>query len=540
MGGAPQSDNPLFRSSLVARLPYDVLALCLRLLDIKDLIKCRKVCSELLTLIDTDVQLRYKVELYASMMVDGPPSTLPPGTRLERLLESQRRWHALEGVPAAVVELPTWVQSPHRLEYHPDLKLAVEGTVLALWIRSRWTVIRFYQLSSPSRGIAFAEWTVHVRQPHSKDEDGDEGEAELVDFGIDPYQDVLVSMERRGEHLNALDLVIRHLSDGRLHSSAFSPKLVFYTYNVNFAVAKHIAIFDSLLAVHLQFDWGLSYLGIWDWKQGLTIMEMKIHSMKGFTFLSKRFLLLLEMTLPYAAVTLRVLDLDSKKDPFVLFLKLPEMSGPNIGIHADLYRVSIQASRHFGSSGVLAGDTAPFSTSQDDRLIVVTLALHDMDAFVLCMMASQVLEFVLANLNRTGNHRHVPFMVWAPQRTRLLPVDRSSLDTGSRGKAMCVHGTKLILVQKDKLVLYDFNQRSIKREIAQMNESNELHNSLVLVPNGVSGYMSFKQIVSTTLPCRVITAPAFEGADRTHVYLGEDCMVLVPFGRNGSIEVVSF
>ncbi|KAI0330955.1 hypothetical protein GY45DRAFT_1323106 [Cubamyces sp. BRFM 1775] len=75
----------------IGRLPDELLFACLSLLDAPGVVKNRQVCRRWRDLIDCDAYLQLKIELWASDLLDGPPSNVGIEERLKLLREYKER-----------------------------------------------------------------------------------------------------------------------------------------------------------------------------------------------------------------------------------------------------------------------------------------------------------------------------------------------------------------------------------------------------------------------------------------------------------------
>ena len=116
--------------------------------------------------------VQYRIALFASGMVDGPPGSLTTSERLELLRRYEASWKNFEWSEKKTLDYP----SPHRdgptFEFY--------GTVCAHG-RGR-DAIDFVQLPSRLRGIPMRQWTITF-------------DFEVCDFSADPSQDLLVIIE---------------------------------------------------------------------------------------------------------------------------------------------------------------------------------------------------------------------------------------------------------------------------------------------------------------------------------------------------------
>lgn len=121
-------------------------------------------------MIDETVTLQYRIALYSSGLVDGPPGGLGPSERLSLLRSYETSWKNLD-----------W--NTHTPLPIPDGSLwELFGNV---WAHSRGddSSIDFVQMPSRLRGIPLHQWTIKLDFP-------------LRDFGMDPSQDLLVAIAR--------------------------------------------------------------------------------------------------------------------------------------------------------------------------------------------------------------------------------------------------------------------------------------------------------------------------------------------------------
>ena len=134
------------------------------------------ICSHLRDLLDADVCLLFKVELYANNMTDGPPSTLlVPRTRLDCLLQYQRH---LQQPELSIFYSVPFPRLPPATEYQSVIK--IKGTILITW-RILGDYIRFIQLPSPSCFLHDG----YFKLP----------DVQILHLAIDPYQDLLATLE---------------------------------------------------------------------------------------------------------------------------------------------------------------------------------------------------------------------------------------------------------------------------------------------------------------------------------------------------------
>jgi hypothetical protein len=120
------------------------------------------------SLIDESTAFQYRIALFASGMVDGPPGNLTTSERLELLRRYEASWRSIE-----------WSEH-YTIPYPQGSSWEFYGNV---WGHSRGNhAIDFVQLPSRLRGISLRQWTLRF-------------DFEVQDFSMDPSQDLLVTIE---------------------------------------------------------------------------------------------------------------------------------------------------------------------------------------------------------------------------------------------------------------------------------------------------------------------------------------------------------
>lgn len=159
---------------LLNSLPNELLNLVLEHLEPAFLLRCRRVCRVLHTLIAESPSLQYNIELFAANLIDGPPSGIGKSTRLSTLRAHQRAWEAVRWSSAHDISLTA-------AEMSPDLSAwELVGGVFAAAVGHHF---RFIQLPSTIRGISRREWTI----PNIG--------FVMKDFAMDRSQNLLVVIE---------------------------------------------------------------------------------------------------------------------------------------------------------------------------------------------------------------------------------------------------------------------------------------------------------------------------------------------------------
>ena len=111
---------------------------------------------------------QYRITLFASGMVDGPPGNPTTPERLELLRTYKASWKNIE-----------WSEH-HTISYHQGRSWELYGNV---WGHSRGSdAIDFVQLPSCIRGISLRQWTLRFG-------------FDVLQFSMDPSQDLLVTIK---------------------------------------------------------------------------------------------------------------------------------------------------------------------------------------------------------------------------------------------------------------------------------------------------------------------------------------------------------
>jgi hypothetical protein len=120
-------------------------------------------------LVDGTAELQYCIQLAVAGMEDGPPSSMSPAERLDKLRQYMTAWDALEWGPNETIEM----SAGNLWELY--------GGVLAQCVSDGGIKLR--QLPSDHRCIKSDIWFVETLGIHVRD------------FTMDPSQDLLVLIE---------------------------------------------------------------------------------------------------------------------------------------------------------------------------------------------------------------------------------------------------------------------------------------------------------------------------------------------------------
>ncbi|KAI0372456.1 hypothetical protein BV20DRAFT_940120 [Pilatotrama ljubarskyi] len=509
-------------------LPPELLASILLELDLRSLVRCRRVCILLKDIIDQDVRVQYQIELAAAGMEDGPPSTLTAADRLRMLKARQEAWDRLAWTSREEVAMArggVW-------ELYGGVLAQAEGT----------RTLVFKQLPSATRGIEGREWRIE-----------DVG-VDIRDFGMDPSQDLLVIMENRREQLAdrtgmSCSVHLKSLTTGQPHPAAPRPALVahvpqrgHYTYAIQVS-ESYVGI---LMTNH---DGDHAELLIWNWKTGQRHLHLTGSDLASFSFLTSRHVLL---------ASLPTMELDENNvfhgdDPRLLIIDLERTSGEHEIDFNDLdYLCAFHYPAIADSFATVAmsirSDPAPnwtpspdlqvpFHIARQDRLFVITLGVIQGNLHALPLISLVPSSTFLACIDsiapeETG--RVFEWSEWGPKGSRLVPGP----PTHTSVWVCYVYGMTFAMSMRQgsqrAIVTFDFNPLAVRRAQAQeqeMSGSEGDRNSIIIDDDRIFRPENiFKEEVRTALPHLIRKTSPFGAEGEGHfdaVMISEDSLVMV-------------
>ncbi|KAI9461007.1 hypothetical protein BJY52DRAFT_245215 [Lactarius psammicola] len=250
-------------------LPVELTFRILGFLDPAELVNFRRINSFFKSLIDETATLQYRIALFASGMVDGPPGDLTASERLELLRSYEASWKNIEWNDHTTIPSP--VGSLWELY----------GNV---WAHSGGSdTIEFVQLPSRLRGIPMRQWTLRL-------------DFALRDFGMDPSQDLLVTIENFRHVPNLCRIYLRALSTGERHPLAGSTAVVEHTLTVPEVILDRwsysIRICGDYVGILFMELFGdRNELVVWSWRTGVRKLLVLSAFMQSFAFLGDNFIL---------------------------------------------------------------------------------------------------------------------------------------------------------------------------------------------------------------------------------------------------------
>ncbi|KAF8635526.1 hypothetical protein AX17_003909 [Amanita inopinata Kibby_2008] len=430
-------------------------------------------------------------------MLDSTFCTLPLATRPERLLQYQRLWRNAEWTTSASVQYPILFSPEDAVVLNATIK--VEGTVLGVF-SSRSRDLCFIQIPSRTRGLLLRKWTVNLHDIER-----------LVKIGFDPLQNLLVTLETANQNSTS-HLMFRCLTDGMPHPLADRVDNVpINAFAPNDVRTSQMTIYNHFVALSLAYRH--NRILVWNWHTGDVVKDLTTPSGMGgeCVFISDRYILLGKLEISPPSACLYVVDVQGAGDAIVCTLRLPRLARFNQG------SITIQSSHYASGSTAVPQDT-PFVVDSAEKLIFVTIITSE--TLGLFFLTSGILDLVCEVETRRGRHV-VEWDDWGPDHTRLSKLGLPNI--------YCV-GTKAFAVQNDTLVLYDLNQRLIKRELAIAGDPGDQGSEIVAHPTKSINWKSFVDDVTTCLPYRSTTVTVTGIKDRQwkRVVSVEDGVVIIP------------
>ncbi|KAF7796389.1 hypothetical protein EIP86_007566 [Pleurotus ostreatoroseus] len=509
----------------ITKLPDELIIRIFTYLDCQSLLACKQVCKFFDTITNM-AEFRYKVELAAAGMEDGPPSALSNSDRLSLLLEHQAAWRALQWRTETVVPMSqggVW-------EFY--------GGVLGQALARGREVLHFTQVPSELKGIEKKEWECELKM-HARD------------FAMDPSQDLLVVVETQDEH-HQQRVHLLSLSKGEPHPKACRPSVLTHAPSSprpSFIITP-CSEYVGVLFIGSNQD-SDSELLIWNWQTGVLEMSLYGRELASFAFLSRQHVIVSYVKQifdenPQPEPTFRVYDFKAlSNEPIhmldaecVMVLGLPLLEEDGVVLAAG---IRSDPSPTWKPSDDLQ---VPFHTTRDDRLFVITFWVaegNNITSLLMFLPSSTVLSW-LANTERT---LYVPWGHWGPEGTRV----RRAPPGHSMVWVCYVHGQRFVAPYREgmqvftaprgpkAIQIFDFNQLAVQRALAQgdREENTEIiDEESVLRVNGV-----FAEPIRTSLPYlwRKADVPYHPQHTFDGVLIGEDAVVTVTSGRESEAGV---
>ena len=198
-----------------------------------------------------------------------------------------------------------------------------------------------------------------------------------------------------------------------------------------------------------------------------------------------------------------------QENPIVCTLELPSVAHPFFNIGTTHARIGCNPS----SQGAISDTPQPFipSMAPENKIVLVALSNSTVGGFILITLASDLLRIAQENHDsKQDSVVRVSWEDWGHKITRVIEVDhRTSFMTS-------VYGAMALIPGKDCYKLYDFNQKTIRRDLARSTGDNSLIENISTEPTPIDNGELFKSRVTTNLPYRM-TKVAFEGINQGRV-----------------------
>jgi len=365
---------------------------------------------------------------------------------------------------------------------------------------------------------------------------------------------LLSAREARWHH----SIQLRHISTGAPHPLAPTPANLTHTLDGTVdPVSFSLQICGKYLGVlFISGGEGESELIIWNWKTGRVQTNLYgVRSgmrIRSFAYLTdgqivvathvspvthelQPNLLVFDLTIgPYTRVSI-------EDSPYICSFFCPS-PGPwtvalDIGIQSD------PAPSHTPASAL----SVPFFTGPENRMFVVTILLtdgHSIQNFLIFIPSSTLVEHI-ATLSSDKRHNNVPWEVWGPKGTRMLP------SPGHSNIWVCyVYGTRFVAPHEVRgtgsttIRVYDFNPLPIKRAVPASRESGD-NTSYVTTATSLDTLGTFEDIITTSLPYSMskvsLETNTLDGGKFGAVMCSEDSLIIVGTGfGHRQIRILTF
>jgi len=191
--------------------------------------------------------------------------------------------------------------------------------------------------------------------------------------------------------------------------------------------------------------------------------------------------------------------------------------------------------------------SVPFFTGPENRMFVVTLLLtdgHSIQIFVILIPSSTLIKHI-ATLSRDKRRSSVPWELWGPKGTRMLP------SPGHSNIWVCyVYGTRFVAPHEVRgtgcttIRVYDFNPLPIKRTVPASRESGN-NISYVTEATSLDTSGTFEDIITTSLPYSMskvsFETNTLDGGKFGAVMCSEDSLIIVGTGvGHRQIRILTF
>ncbi|OAX35169.1 hypothetical protein K503DRAFT_793915 [Rhizopogon vinicolor AM-OR11-026] len=489
------TENVTETPSLLLLLPSELLIENLRHLDHRSILRCCSVCRELKRVIDSSVELQYRIELALDCMLDGPPSILTVAERLEQLRDLRRAWTLFEWKKEIRVPMSGFCQA-----------YELVGGVFAKTSSSAGVFIHY-----GSRHFV-STWLPSSSDPGHTLVRGDLGIA-TRDFAIDPTQD-LIALVKTDEDLSHdsgyIEVYIRTISSNVQHPAAASPMLRTSTsFPMNSAF---IQIVDDVVGMMFWTELEGGRIAIWSWKTGKILVDLDVDhlppNISDFSFISRR-AYMVTRGMGGGAIQVFTFGEDENDVVHVANLLLPPLKLRTHIVHSNI---------HTGPFVADCPPGTPFWTNQEERMYVLSVQYIQVDPdapgarprFCLFFKSSTPLRYVRKHREqRPEGAFEVPWDEWGPQGTRMLhhQVQYQWL--------RYVHGHRVVFPvasgSMHQMQVLDFNIRKSERQALTTQPDSRARIEVVDYPSTISSDNIFLSPIETSLPYCIYRRDELQG-----------------------------
>ncbi|KAF8198205.1 hypothetical protein K438DRAFT_1824018 [Mycena galopus ATCC 62051] len=376
----------------ITSLPVEILLGIFYFLDVKAVLRCCSVCRLWQETVESSVELKYIIELWADGLVPSYRNSLSPVEKLDQLHKWRRAWQSLDWTSQSVFQI-----GPNPRAYE------LVGGVFAqhiTWPESDFTAIRLP--TAETRAQISSQKSIGV---------------ESLDFAMDPTQDLVVFLHQNPERGN---FECRSLSTLATHPLAFSPRL---SFDLGDGPLRRIFLQVADDVVGLLFRTTFEHrlrLIIINWRTGAALVDLASPELppavSDFALLSPRTYILgsLHDSRHQDAGGLHIFTFagtHSDHPTHVATLQLP-----TIQLHRQLERIIM----HSGPFCALPIKESLFSKSNDRRICVISLQYNRFEQYTLYVHHRHFEKYL-------GNNREyliIPWDEWGNENSRLLPGKR--------------------------------------------------------------------------------------------------------------------
>ncbi|KDR65771.1 hypothetical protein GALMADRAFT_232875 [Galerina marginata CBS 339.88] len=414
-------------------------------LDFIDIYSLQRTCRTVLRVIQSSLQLRYKLELQIAGMLDNPLCEQPTSTRLDMLRARERAW--------AFFEYP-FLSTP-QLPRRPSGLYDVTPSVCLLGKADDDSTTRSIQaVRLPHQANIIKKWDIiHF-------------DAEIIDFGTsieenDLIASVCLTPIRDFPNMSRLCIILRRYSTQALYDGIASPIILLSEEPVN---RRHpivrIEIFGANLAVIVMFMDVMSdaLMYVFNWRTGSRTEKLDPIPVTypRLVFLREDILLNPQLA-PDSLNIYHIPSSSSERVHLVQRLKFPQFN-PGFGISV----IACRGDPSPTTNGLFPQNTphhGPYTNNPEEAVIVFTLTVtgrdddsdDDDDAdeddddgdddneddddednqrasyFVMVVHRKSLLNLLPAHFDTTSPSRAVPWESWGPPITRWHGVHRHSI-----------------------------------------------------------------------------------------------------------------